>query len=63
MKGDNLIFPVADGTVNDLHPEKQDFFERKATRVIYLVLEETDEETINLKTRQSMVRYVESYVR
>ena len=38
------------------------FIERKATWRIYMVREETDEETNDLKTRQCMARYVEAYV-
>ena len=38
------------------------FIERKATRRIYIVLGQTDEEMNNLKTRQCVARYVEAYV-
>ena len=38
------------------------FIERKATWRMYMVWEETDEETNNLKTPQCMARYVEAYV-
>ena len=44
------------------HLSKIHFIERKATWRIYMVREETHEETNNLKTRQRMARYVEASV-